>query len=295
MRWNWILLTFALLPFTLKAQIYMAPQPLMYRAALSLESPGKGVEHVRVSRYIPGARFPDSWDLMVEERKYDSEGRLTQWKRFDTYSGQRISEKNVRYNAQGDRIEERNWRMETQRDEVMKFENVYDPAGKFQSASVVDAAGKNIGTIKLLPDGSRETTTLNNMGQRFVLVTNAKGQLLSSIDESTKSQDQFQYDAQGELTGVQRTRAGKTVVYAYQASRDASGRIIMQDEILPEGQRRMFFEYDAAGHLIARKWDPARPTEAYSYSPTGALTDILQYGLDGYPKEIQAYFTDVYP
>ena len=267
----------------------------MYRPASSLEAPPAGSKHIRVSRYIPGARFPDSWDIQTEERTYDSQGRLVNWKRFDAYNGQRIFEKKIVWSAQGEREEERTWRMETNKEEVLKFANQYNAEGKLTSAIISDAQGKAIGQLSIQPNGNRVLQLGASQGARIIVTHDAQGRLISNLDEIQKTEDRYRYDDKGEVSEIERIRNGQSTVTRFKTTYDAQGRISVQEEQVAQGVRKMFFEYDEKGRLLARKWDPVKPSESYHWGLKGELTDILLYGLDGYAKEVFAYFTEFYP
>lgn len=284
----------ALLPLCMRAQLLSQPLPLMYRAMSEVEAPPAHAKRIVVSRYIPGARFPHSWDVQLEERNYDPQGHLTNWKRFDSYSGIRMFEKRIIWNAQGDRVEERTWRAEAATEEAYKFANEYGPDGKFKGAAITDDRGKPAGSIVVQADGSRVTTIGATPGKRVSFTSDAQGRMLSSSDEATKQETRYVYDAKGELTAVEQVRGGATTTIQYKNTYDDKGRIIMQEEQLPQGVRKMLFEYNDKGQLVARKWEPVRPAEVYGYGPYGQLSDIMQFSQEGYPKESQAFWTEFY-
>lgn len=295
MRRKIIATLLGLLPLALQAQLFSTPQPMMYRSVLDLEHPGVKVKAVRTARYIPGSKFPTSWDQKSEERHYDTAGRLTLWRRYDGFNGVVLIEKTITYTPQGDRLEERTWRNETKKADVMRFKNTYDAQGRFQGAVITDEAGKEAGSVKLLPTGGRVTVmSIGPAGQKLSIEHDAKGRMVHSVDEMTRSEERFQYDAFGEVSQIERTRAGKTTTIQYKTTRDPENRITVQEEILPEGKRVMFFEYDKHGNLIARKWDPARAAESYGYNAELQITDIMQYSQEGQPREVTAVFTERY-
>lgn len=284
----------ALLPVLAQAQLFAPPQPLMYRPMSEVEAPPAHARRIVVSRYIPGARFPHSWDVQLEERSYDPQGHLTNWKRFDAYSGVRMYEKKITWNAQGDRTEERTWRAEVASEEVFKFANQYGPDGKLVSAAITDDRGKPAGSVTVSPDGTRLTTIGATAGKRITFTHDAKGRMTISSDEATKQEDRYRYDDKGELTAIERVRNGATSTINYKNTYDPQGHLIVQEEQVPQGVRKMLFEYNDKGQLISRKWEPVRPAEVYGYGPYGQLSDVMQYSQEGYPKESQAYWTEYY-
>lgn len=285
---------FAFLPVVAQAQLFAPPQPMMYRQACELEAPPAHARRIVVSRYIPGARFPNSWDIQVEERSYDPQGRLINWKRFDAYSGVRMYEKTVTWNAQGDRLEERTWRAELSGEEVLKYSNEYGPNGKLTSTLITDDRAKPLGTITVNPDGSRNTVIGTIPGKRIIFVHSPAGFMMSSTDESTKQEDRYTYDDSGQLAGIERIRNGVSSKVTYKNTYDPDGHLIVQEEQLDKGVRKMLFEYNDKGQLRARKWDPVRPSEVYGYGAYGQLSDVMQYSQEGYPKETQSYWTEYY-
>jgi hypothetical protein len=274
--------------------LFAPPQPRMYRAISELEAPPAHARRIVVSRYIPGARFPHSWDVMVEERSYDQQGRLTNWKRFDAFSGVRMYEKQVKWSAQGDRVEERTWRAEFNSEEVLKFTNQYGPDGKLASATITDDRGKAVGTITVHADGSRTTVIGDVPSKRISYTHSPTGVMTTSFDENTKQEDRYTYDGSGELAGVERIRNGVSNKVVYKNTYNPDGRLVMQEEQLDKVVRKMMFEYNDKGQLVMRKWDPVRPAEIYGYGAYGQLADVMQYSLEGYPKESQAYWTEFY-
>jgi YD repeat-containing protein len=268
---------------------------MMYRPVLELENPGIKVKSIRMSRYIPGSRFPDGWDQKTEERVYDAEGRLTLFRRFDGYTGAMISEKKISYDNEGQRLTERTFKKETNTVEVLKFQNQYTAEGMLFNSVVTDSSGKQVGRITRMEDGNLSTELgIGPTGKLLLMVHDGKGKLIKMVDQASQLTELYNYDSAGELASIDRTRAGKRTLLQYSTTRDSLNRVLTQKETSAEGSRVMEFKYDDKGRLVSRNWVGGKPAETYGYGNGNQLKDIMQYTPEGHPREVTAIFTERY-
>lgn len=270
------------------AQLFPQPQPYMYDRGYEAYSPMQGVRRMVFSRYIPGARFPNDWDVIVESYAYDPQGNLVRWNRYQNVTGEASLQTNYTWSTDGKLLSEHIILASDHSEIYRNYTWEKDAAGKYLRARIDDKAKKPISLLELQPDGGYLQTEYS-LGNGKVLNSayNAKKQLLRTENTATGLVEEYTYDDKGLLAAVNIKNAnGTTTKIQYTNKYDDQGHLVSQTESGRGTPKTIYFKYDAAGNMVERGMIANQPTELRGYDPMNRLTSILFLDAQGFPKEV---------
>jgi hypothetical protein len=154
----WLLSWAILLAFQAPSQVFQNPQPLMFDRGFDQNNPPPGTKRIGMSRYIPGARFPKDYDVVVETYDYDRSGHLTTVKRFQNITGELNLEMNYSWTPDGNVLQERILVANDGGEIIRNYVWERDANGKCMTAVVNDKSGKPVAKVENLPDGTMLVT-----------------------------------------------------------------------------------------------------------------------------------------
>lgn len=272
--------------FTAQAQLYLQPQPLMFDKGLNVYAPHPGIKRMVMSRYIPGARFPKDYDVVVETYSYDPSGRIIETSRYDNIMGNVLLTTTFTYTPEGMLAQERT--VTGDRSEVIrKYNWEKDANGKPIKATIVDRSNNTIGAVEVMPDGSQVISeTSGGPGKTIKTTLDATGRLLRIENASTGQTEDYSYYPDGTVKQLDLKGTKGVAQVKYDNTLDDKGRVIKQVESGKTGARTFLFSYTPQGQIADKGTVANLPSETRGYDAMGRLTDILSYDAQGLPKEV---------
>ena len=270
-----------------KAQLHIQPQPMLYERGYDQFSPPAGTKRMILSRYIPGARFPKDYDVMVETYEYNPAGQLLEAKRFQNITGELTLQTSYTYAPEGHLMSERTL-VATDRSEIIRnYVWEKDANGKFTKATVNDKTGKSVATVEVFPDGSMVTTeTSVGNGKTIRSTVDAKRRLLKMENGVSGQSENYTYYPDGTVKQLDIISTKGVAVVKYENKLDDKGRVVQQIETGKTSPRTFYFGYNEKGQLVDKATIPGQPTESRNYDTMGRLGCILSYDANGMPKEV---------
>ncbi|MFM2375410.1 MAG: hypothetical protein RLZZ165_507 [Bacteroidota bacterium] len=282
----WMLSWAMLLAYQGQSQMYQNPQPLMYDRGFDQNNPPPGTKHIVMSRYIPGARFPKDYDVVVEAYDYDRSGNLTTVKRFQNITGELELEMNYSWTPDGNVLQERMFVANDGGEIIRNYVWEKDANGKCIKAVVNDKSGKSVANVENLPDGTMLVTE-NLPGGKYIRSTIGKDRrLMKSENSATGQTEAYTYYPDGTVREMVITSSKGIATVKYENTTDEKGRVIKQTEQGKTSPRTYYFSYDDQGNMVDRGSVPNRPREARGYDARQRLTDVLTYEASGFPEEV---------
>jgi hypothetical protein len=273
--------------FAANAQLYPQPQPLMYERGFDQYTPPAGTKRMVFSRYIPGARFPQDYDVIVETYDYNLAGQLVDWNRFQNITGEPTLQTSYTFAPEGHLLKERIVVNSDKSEIVRTYTWEKDANGKAVKATVTDKTGKAVATVEVLPDGSTVTTETSLGNGKFIRSTvDANKRLTKMENTSTGQVEVYSYYPDGTVKELNITSTKGVALVKYENKLDDKGHVIQQTETGKTTPRTYYFTYNALGQLMDKATTPLRPTESRGYDTMGRLTNILTYDAAGFPKEV---------
>jgi hypothetical protein len=248
------------------------------------------------SRYIPGARFPNGWDVVVESYSYDEKGHITHWNRYQNITGEASVQTTFTWAPEGHLLSE-NILLANDHSEITRnYAWEKDGSGKYTKATITDKNKKTIATLEKLPDGGWLHTDVS-IGNGKVLMTtyNAKNQTLKTENTATGLVEEYSYNDKGLLAAVNIKNAnGTSAKIQYENKLDDKGWVASQSETGRSIPKSFYFKYDASGNMVEKGTIKNQPVETRGYDPLNRLTSILSYDAQGFPKEVLNITYEVY-
>lgn len=270
------------------AQLFQQPQPLMFDRGFDQYAPPTGTKKMVMSRYIPGARFPKDYDVVVETYEYNPKGQLTDWRRFQNITGEPTLETTYTWAPEGHLLQERVFVANDKSEIVRNYVWAKDETGAFTKAVINDKAGKAIGTVAVQADGSQVITENSLSSGKVIISTFSKEKRLLKMENTASGQiEVYTYYADGTVKDLNITSSKGVALVKYENKLDEKGRVIQQTETGKTTPRTFYFNYDAQGHMIDRGTIQRQPTESRHYDTMGRLWNTLTYDAQGLPKEVQ--------
>ncbi|MFN8398262.1 MAG: hypothetical protein U0176_26870, partial [Bacteroidia bacterium] len=226
-----------------QAQLYLQPQPLMFDKGLNVYAPHPGLKRMVMSRYIPGARFPKDYDVVVETYGYDQQGRIVETSRFDNIMGNVLLTTTFTYTPEGKLAQERT--VTGDRNEVIrKYNWEKDANGKPVKATIVDRSNNPIGSVEVMPDGSQVISeTSGGAGKVIKTTLDANGRLLRIENGSTGQTEDYSYYPDGTVKQLDLRGTKGVAQVKYDNTLDDKGHVIKQVETGKTGARTFLFTY----------------------------------------------------
>ena len=290
MRSTILLLLFCLTFLATFGQPFLATRAAMFNQGPDPYKGPNGVEHVEIWRYIPGARFESGWDVKIEDREYDTKGRLTSWSRYQTVSGFLIWRKEYTYNNNGSRKTEHTFQQREGIDVRWSYVTVGTDSLGGLGQKLEDENGKVVAT--LVTKASGEQTYIENpydLSKRRIFSFDAEGRSVEMTDMMAGKQLIYTYDEKGEmLKMIQRTQRGESIA-DYKNTYNKEGQLTEQIELINKKKLARKFIYDAQGNLLLKKDANGNPVEYRYYFSGGNLSNVLILGPEGHPLEVIRY------
>lgn len=281
------LLVFSFAVGILNAQLFSPPQSLMNDKGFDAHRPPKDCQSFQLRRYIPGARFPGDFDVMIEDFSFDRQGNLIKWRKYQTVMGERILELNYSYDPSGLILEERIWAQGNSNELIRNYNWEAESAEGTRNAIITNQGSKKIGNALRLKDGSLEIRELISDAEKFVITNYDKnGRLVSSKNEGTLLEENFKYDESGWLVEINAKSPVGISKVEYKSKMDSFGRVAQQTEIGKGQPRTVYFQYDSKGRIFTKGNSVSHIGEARNYDLFGRLEDVVYFDSEGFPKEI---------
>lgn len=242
---------------------------------------------VEIWRYIPGSRFESGWDLKIEERSYDPQGRLSSWTRYQTVTGALAWKKEIDWDKNGNRTGERIVYAAEAPSIPYTYENELRPDGKLKAAKMKAADGSLFASLRTESNGNLVYTESPDVPANSRTYTyDAKGKSLSFIDAKAGREMTYEYDFQGNLTKIVNQIANGKSVTEYKNEYNSAGQLIRQTETIGSRKMSRTFHYNDLGQVILKTDGEGLPVEYRDYYSDGRLSAILITGPDGHPMEM---------
>ncbi len=271
----------------LSAQLYTQPQPMLYERGFDQYSPPAGTKRVVLSRYIPGARFPKDYDVVVETYDYNASGQLLDAKRFQNITGELTLQTTYTYSAEGQILQERNFVAADRSEIIRNYVWEKDANGKSTKATISDKTGKPVATVEILPDGSWVTTETSVGNGKTIRSTIDAKKRLTKLENGVSGQtESYAYFPDGTVKELNITSPKGVALVKYENKLDEKGRVIQQAETGKSSPRTYYFYYNEKGQMTGKALVPNQPLESRNYDTMGRLGCILTYDAAGLPKEI---------
>lgn len=269
------------------AQLYPQPQPLMFDRGYDQYAPPPGTQRMTLSRYIPGARFPKDYDVVVETYDYDPNGKLVGWKRFQNITGDLTLQTDYTWAPEGHLLKERIFIPHDRSEVIRSYVWEKDANGKFTKATFHDKNSKPMGTVEVLPDGNTVITETSLGDGKYVRSTFGPNQRLLKMENTSMGQTEvYTYYPDGTVKQLDISSSKGVAQVKYENKVDGKGRVVEQTETGKTAPRIFFFTYNDRGQLMDKANVPKQPVETRGYDTLGRLTDVLTYDAQGIPKEV---------
>jgi hypothetical protein len=278
------------------AQLFVPPTALMFDRGYDAYIAPANAKRVVIHRYIPGARFPGDFDVTIETCDYDPQGHLLSWKRFDRIMGTLLLESTYTWGPKGELLQERGYIANEKTEIQRNYKWEKDAQGNPTKAKITDKAGKELGSLEFLPDGTKVLTENGTVQGKVTRSSyDAKNRLVKVENTATLVIETYAYDDKGFLAkAIVNSMNGNTVI-VYESKLDPDGKVVSQTETGKGAPKIAYFSYDGKGHIVMKGNSPKQPLEARFYNNLGHLTDILSYDPSGYPKEVLSISYETYP
>ncbi|MEY3442030.1 MAG: hypothetical protein RLZZ519_311, partial [Bacteroidota bacterium] len=253
-------LVFGILPLLLLcfaqplvAQLFTQPQPMLFERGFDQFAPPPGTKRMVLSRYIPGARFPKDYDVVVETYDYNPAGQLLEAIRFQNITGELSLQTSYTYAPEGHVLKERVFVAADRSEIIRNYTWEKDANGKFTKATITDKAGKAVATVEVLPDGSVATTeTSVGNGKTIRSTVDAQQRLLKMENGVSGQTEAYAYYPDGSVKELSITGPKGVALVKYENKLDDKGRVVMQTETGKSSQRSAYFTYNEKGQLTDR-------------------------------------------
>lgn len=282
-------LAFLLAHSSILAQFYHAPASLSNYRGYDIYAPPSGCKQMKVYRQVPGARFPNGLDVLLERGSYDPAGRLLVWERYQSIMGDLVMRVEFAYTEDGLPKEEKSF----VKGEVLQVHKIYNwqngPDGQKSKASITLPDGKTVGECLVLSEGRIQFVEyISGPEKKLITTCDRKFRVMEMQNEASGITERYGYDPDGLLRKVEFSgeNTGGGYVLSYQDERNQSGQVIRQTEQNKSAKKSMYFSYDSQGHVLGKGPNPGQNLELRHYRWDGLLNDVLFFGPEGYSREM---------